>query len=123
MLMALKILLGLIGGLLLFLGGRWMFAPDKIMAEHSIEAKNATGKNFLRGDIGGILIAGAGMIFAFLKTGNPVWATAGMLLIASVILGRVVSLIADGKSKQGIQAIVVEVIIIVLLVGILGTSA
>lgn len=123
MLMVLKGLLGLIGALLLFLGGRWMFAPDKIMAEHGIDARNATGKNFLRGDIGGILVAGAAIIFFFLYTGNPVWATAGIVLITSVILGRVISLMADGKSKQGIQAIVVEVIILALIVGILGTSA
>ena len=121
MLMALKVILGLIGALLLFLGGRWMFAPDKIMREHDISASSPTGKNFLRGDIGGILIAGAGMIFMFLYQGMQ-WAAPGILLISAVILGRVVSLIADGKSKQGVQAIIVELIIIGLIVGIAGLS-
>jgi len=112
MLMALKVILGLIGALLLFLGGRWMFAPDKIMAEHGIETRNATGKNFLRGDIGGLLIGGAVVIFMLLYQG----------VARTVILGRVVSLIADGKSKQGIQAIIVELIIIGLIIGIAGMS-
>ena len=108
--------------LLLFLGGRWMFVPDKIMAEHGLEAQNATGKNFLRGDMGGLLIGGAVVIFMLLYQGVAQWAAPLIVLMSTVILGRVVSLIVDGKSKQGIQAIIVEVIIIALIVGIAGMS-
>lgn len=122
MLLALKVILGLIGALLLFLGGRWMFAPDKIMAEHGIDTRNATGKNFLRGDMGGLLIGGAIVIFMLLYQGVGQWAAPLIVLMSTVILGRVVSLISDGKSKQGIQAIIVEVIIIALIVGIAGLS-
>ncbi len=121
MLMALKVILGLIGGLLLFLGGRWTFAPDSIMREHDISASSSTGKNFLRGDIGGLLIGGAIAIFMFLYQGIT-WAFPIIVIMGSVILGRVVSLIADGKSKQGMIAIAVELVIIALIVGIAGLS-
>jgi len=43
--MALKVILGLIGGLLVFLGGRWIFAPDGIMREHDISASSSTGRS------------------------------------------------------------------------------
>ena len=120
--MALKVILGLIGALLLFLGGRWMFAPDKMMEECGIEANKNIGKSNLRGDIGGILIGGAILIFMLLYEGVEKWAFPVIIVMGGVILGRVVSLIADGKSKQGLISIGVELLIIALIVGIAGMS-
>ena len=122
MLMALKVILGLIGALLLFLGGRWMFGLDKIMREHGISADKNIGKSNLRGDIGGILIGGAIFIFMLLYQGVEKWALPVIIVMGCVILGRVVSLIADGKSKQGMISITVELIIIALIIGIAGLS-
>ena len=118
MLLILKVLLGLIGLLLLYFGLNWLLAPKKIMKEHDLESHSATGYNFIRGDIGGILIAGAIYIGLFLWQGTEYWLYPGVILIASVILGRVIGLISDGKSKKGIEAIAVEVVIISLLFGI-----
>ena len=122
MLMALKVILGLIGALLLFLGGRWMFGLDKIMREHGISADKNIGKSNLRGDIGGLLIGGAVFIFMLLYEGVEKWAFPLIIIMGLVILGRVVSLISDGKSKQGMISIAVELIIIALIVGIAGMS-
>ena len=121
MLLALQILLGAIGVLLLFLGGRWMFGLDKIMGEHGMSVDKNIGKSNLRGDIGGLLIGGAIFIGLFLYQG-PRWALPIIIVMGCVILGRIVSLIADGKSKQGVISIVVELIIIGLIVGISGLS-
>jgi len=121
MLMALKVILGLIGALLLVMGGRWMFGLDKMMAECGIDANKNIGKSNLRGDIGGILIGGAIAIFMFLYQGMT-WALPIIVIMGSVILGRIVSLITDGKSKQGMISIAVELIIIALIVAIAGMS-
>ncbi len=118
MLLILKILLGLIGAVLLFLSFNWMIIPDKIMKAHDIESHSPTGYNFIRGDIGGILLAGAIMIGLFLWQGPARWFFPGVILIGSVILGRVIGLVVNGKSKKGIEAIVVEVLIISLMIGI-----
>ena len=118
MLLILKVILGLIGLLLLFLGLNWLLAPKKIMKKHDLESHSATGYNFIRADIGGILIAGAIYIGLFLYQGPEYWLYPGVILIASVILGRFIGLLSDGKSKKGIEAIVVEVVIISLLFGI-----
>lgn len=122
MLFILKVLLGGIGGLLLWLGANWMFRPHIIMGEHDVNASSETGKNFIRGDIGGLLLAGGIMIYLFLFQNPSLWFWPGLVLLSAVILGRVVSLIADGKSKKGIQAIVVQLIIIALMVGIIELS-
>jgi len=118
MLLTLKIVLGVIGALMVFLGLNWMFNPGKMMAQHDIQSTSPTGRNYLRGDIGGLLLAGALFIFLFLYQGSDPWLYPGILLISAVILGRVTSLVVDGKSKLGIQAILVEVVIIGLLLGI-----
>lgn len=118
MLIVLKVLLGIISLVLLFLGLNWMFKPKKIMAEHHIDASSATGLNYLRGDIGGILMTGFIFIVMFLYQGSEYWLYPSVILICMVILGRIMSLIVDGKSIKGIQAISVEVLIIVLLFAI-----
>lgn len=118
MLLILKILLGLIGLVLFYVGLIWLLAPKKIMKQHDLVSQSPTGYNFIRGDIGGILVAGALFIGLFLYQGPAYWLYPGVILIASVILGRIIGLITDGKSKKGVVAIIVEVIIIGLLFGI-----
>ena len=118
MILFLKALLGLIGVLLLYLSANWLFNPAKIMNQHDIQASSPTGYNFLRGDIGGILLSGAIFVGLFLYQGGDHWMHAGIILLSAVILGRLISLISDGQSKQGLQAIIVEFIMIVLLLGI-----
>jgi len=118
MVIALKILLGLIGLLLLYLAVNWLFAPSKVMKQHDIQASSSTGRNYLRGDIGGILLGGGIMIFMFLYQGGERWLLPGIILISAVVLGRVLSLMMDGHSKMGVQAIVIEMVIIGLMVGI-----
>lgn len=118
MLIILKVGLGLMGLLLLTMGGRWIFSLEKMMADTGISTTANIGRSNLRGDIGGLLITSGIAIFLFLFHGE-VWALTIIGLMAAVILGRVVSLIADGKSKEGLIGIVFELITIGLVIGIL----
>lgn len=118
MLLVLQILLGLIAAILLLLAGRWLMTPDSIMKQYDIQSTSATGKNYLRGDIGGILLTGAIMLSLFLYQGSAQWLYPGVILLGAVVLGRTISLFVDGNSKKGVQAIVVELIIIGLMFGI-----
>ena len=117
MLIILKVGLGLMGLLLLTMGGRWIFSLEKMMADTGISTTANIGRSNLRGDIGGLLITSGIAIFLFLFHGE-VWALTIIGLMAAVILGRVVSLMADGKSKEGVIGIVVELITIALVIGI-----
>ncbi len=114
MLLVAKVLLGVLAGVMVMLWFRWTFKMKDQAAEHGIEAVNATGANFIRGDIGGLLLALAILIVLFLLQGG-VWAMPIVIIAATVILGRVYSLVADGFSKPGLQAIIAEVISIALV--------
>ena len=87
------------------------------MAETGSSANANIGKSNLKGDVGGVLITSGIAIFLFLFQGE-IWALTIIGLMAAVILGRVVSLMADGKSKEGVIGIVVELITIALVIGI-----
>lgn len=88
------------------------------MAQHNLNATSSTGYNFIRGDIGGLLLAGAVFLGMYMYQGGDVWLWPGVILLGSVIIGRITGLVLDGYSKKGVQAIIVEVIIIALLFGI-----
>ncbi|MEE9374577.1 MAG: hypothetical protein V3V00_16090 [Saprospiraceae bacterium] len=117
MLLALKILLGLLGAVLLLLAGRWIFDTTKISREHDIQASSATGQNFLKGDIGGLLLTGAIMVALFLFHSQD-WLYPTVLLLVCVIATRIFSLLRDGYSKKSLQAITVELVLIGVLFGI-----
>ena len=121
MLIALKIILGLLGLVLLMLSLRWIFTTKSIAAEHHIDYSTATGANYLKGDIGGILLFGAAMVPLFLFHSQS-WIYPIMLLLACVIICRIISLAQEGYSKQGVIAIVVEVIMMVVSYGIFALS-
>ncbi|MEM6376881.1 MAG: hypothetical protein AAF705_01635 [Bacteroidota bacterium] len=118
MLVFIKIILGLIGMLLFYAGIQWMFLPDNMMKRYGISTNNATGRNFVRGDIGGLLIGGATIIFVILYLGVTEWAIPVTVILGAVILGRIVSFFRDGKSVMGIIAVVLELIVIALIIGI-----
>lgn len=92
------------------------------MKQHDIQASSSTGLNYLRGDIGGVLLAGFIFLVMFIYEGGLHWLIPGVVLLSSVILGRALSFLMDGKSKMGLQAILVEVIIIGLLLAIHNLS-
>ena len=113
----LQILIGLSALALLVIGGRWFFAAEGMMEEHDIQAISPTGKNYLRGDVGGLLIGGGIMAVLYLVQGSDQWVWPLTILLATVIVGRAISLLVDGYSKQGLQAIIIEILMIALLVG------
>jgi 4-hydroxybenzoate polyprenyltransferase len=118
MVLILKVLLGLQALVLAFLWFSWTFNIDKMKDQYGIRVEGATGHNFLRGDIGGLVGSAAILIGLFLYTGNDFWLWPIVIVTAAVIFGRLISLVKDGNSKDGIQAIVFELVVIGLLFAI-----
>ena len=118
MLVVVKVLLGLFALLLLYLSYNWMILTAKIAKEHDIQPTSSTGYNYLSGDIGGILLGSSIMMGLYLYQGGEQWIYPILILMGAVILGRVISLLMHGNSKQGIIGIVVELIIGGLILGI-----
>jgi len=59
MLIALKVILGTLALILFYRSGRWIFDTENKARQHGLEYTNATGSNYLKGDIGGMLCFGS----------------------------------------------------------------
>ena len=117
MIITLKVIIGFIGLILLFLSGRWLFDTQRMAKEHGIQPLSNTGNNYLKGDIGGILL-GAGIFIGLFLFDGLHWMWPTVILLACVSGARMLSMITDGYSKQGAIAIAVELLLIALLYGV-----
>jgi len=100
---------------------RWIFATKKIASENDIDYTSSTGANFLKGDIGGLLLSGSLMVPLFLFHSLD-WVYPIVLLLASVVFARIISFITEGNSKGGVIALVVELVMIATAYGIYAMS-
>lgn len=101
---AARVLAAIIALLFLLFGFRYMFAPDAVMATAGIEAINNLGMATIRAFIGGgFLTFGILLVMHTVinqETGSLRFAILFLLLS---IVGRVVSLVADGSSPEALR--------------------
>lgn len=120
MTLALKILTGLFSLMFLALGIQWMFTPEAAAARLGIELAGPAALNTARGDLGGLFMAGCILIGLGLRTGEPRWLQAAVVIIASVAIGRVVGLVLDGFATQSVMGLSVEIAMIFVLLGLVA---
>ena len=120
MLIALKVVVGLIGLMLAVgLGLRWMFVPVVVGAELGITLGDIVALSTARADLGGMFL-GVGTLCAFgLRSGEGRWLQAAAVLIGAVAVGRALGLVLDGYATQLLVFLVVELV----MVGALLTTA
>jgi hypothetical protein len=111
MTLAIQILVALFVLPLTFLGTRAMFAPVGLGDEMSIALNGAAGRNTMRGVLGGLFLASAAMLALGLFTQQTTWFLAVALLMAAVVVGRVVGIVADGFDHAVVPPLVVEIVI------------
>lgn len=109
-----EIFLGMINLLMYFLWFRWMFMMDGAMEEFELSASTATGKNFIRGDVAGIILFIAVCITLFLFLGAPLGLSI-LILMAIMVAQRLLSFVLDGFSKTGLLAVIAEAAIFFLV--------
>ena len=115
--MTLKIIVGLIALLLLFMGANLMFAPVSGAEGFSITAVGADGLNTIRGDLGGMFLAGGALLVLGLVQGRSEWFLAVAVLMAFIATGRLVGFVMDGgPGAQPLQGFIGELIITAVLV-------
>ncbi|MBU6340497.1 MAG: DUF4345 family protein [Bacteroidetes bacterium] len=109
-------ILALIASLpLLGLGLASMFAPASMYEMLNLKPEGTFGINTVRSDIGGMLISSAIMIWIGIWKQNASWFHATMLVMFTLLIGRLVSTLADGFTSAAIPAIGVEVYTIAVL--------
>lgn len=100
---------------LLGLGAGAMFAPQSMYQLLDLTPNGVYGINTIRSDIGGLLISSAIMIWIGIGKNNSTWLASAMLVMGTLLTGRVISTILDGFSNAAIPAFVVETLVIVIL--------
>jgi hypothetical protein len=109
-----RVLVGLIGLLaLLGVGPHW-FRLQHLPIERGIQALGDAGRANVRADVGGLFLAIA--LFAFIAAAkqNRTWALAGMLLVGSALVGRIVSLAIDGFGPRVGPPIAIEALVVAI---------
>ena len=100
---------------LLVLGVRAMFAPTTTFELFDLDPRGVFGMNNIRADLGGLLIASALMILIGLWRQNHTWFLATILIMGTLLIGRIISFIIDGWTPAAIPPVVIEVLIIGIL--------
>lgn len=91
------------------------FAIDKLADERGVQAVSLVGMANIRADIGGIFLAIGllALIAAYRK--NTTWLLATILVPASALLGRFVSLGIDGYDPGAMPPIIIEIVVLAML--------
>jgi len=100
---------------LLVLGIKAMFAPTTVFELFDLDPRGVFGMNNIRADLGGLLIASALMILIGLWKQNHTWFFATILMMITLLVGRIISFIVDGWTPAAIPAFAIEVFVIVVL--------
>ncbi|NOH78677.1 DUF4345 domain-containing protein [Vibrio sp. RE86] len=113
--MTLQILVSLATFLLSALGLMSMFAPQKMVANFSLEPVGNAGMNTIRSVMGGLFLASVFMLLQGLVTGDTESYFFVAIIMIAVAIGRLVGLIFDGFNKAVIPPLVLEIVIAAVL--------
>jgi len=113
--MTLQILVSLATFLLSALGLMSMFAPQKMVANFSLEPVGNAGMNTIRSVMGGLFLASVFMLLQGLLTGDTESYFFVAIIMIAVAIGRLVGLIFDGFNKAVIPPLVLEIVIAAVL--------
>jgi len=108
------LLLAGIALLMLHLWWRWMFHTNEALFQFDFVTMGATGRNFVKGDVAGLILSIGILLLLFLLDGDQ-WGPPLLLVMGCMVFGRLWSLVVDGYSTKGVQAIVAESVTFILV--------
>jgi hypothetical protein len=110
----LRALLALMGVVLIGQGILWGFFPDGNLEANGIELAGALGRNMVKSDIGGGLLAAGGFLVPY-GSRQGFWFFPATMIAASYLLIRAVSLAVDGYAEMAAIGVALETVVLVLL--------
>jgi hypothetical protein len=113
---AIKIVVGLMTLLFLWLGFGVMFNPASAPAQFGVEALGITGSSTLRGDLGGMFVGSAVLLAWGILRGQTMLFLAVAVLMGTIACGRLVGFVVDGANARVIAPFAVELVMVVILV-------
>ncbi len=115
MVLAMRIVVGLVALFFLVFGLRALLTPDAMAAEFFISPLGAAGLATVRGDIGGMFLACAMFTALGLRPGHAHWLKAPALVMGAIAACRVVGFAIDGLVPSSVTAFVAEIVLVALL--------
>ncbi len=110
-----RILVGLVAALFIFMAFGFWFALDQTIAGFAVTPDNILGRASIRADFGGFFF-GVGLMSAMACwRRSRAYAFGAMLLLILALAGRIVSLVLDGVAPGGTEPMVVEALSIAIL--------
>ena len=113
---ALKIVVGVISLLLLFLGLGAVIEPSVSATQFGLTPNGIVGLSTLRSDIGGMFVTGGVLLALGLVRGQTLWFLAVALLMGFIALGRLVGFVVDGFDQRLLMPFISEIVFVVVLV-------
>jgi ribonuclease Z len=115
----LRILTGLIGVLTLLIGLALLLAPARLTGRFAVLPEGVAGFSTVRGDLGGLFLGMAIFTLIGAIRASARWLAVPCAFLGFIVLGRTLNLLFDGRSAEGLRAVILEwVLIAVLLVTI-----
>ena len=99
------------------LGGAFLIVPDRIIPQFAIAATGVAGYAAFRGDLAAVFFALA--IFTIAGLRDRRWLAVPATILGAIVVGRIVSMSADGRSAENLRSLLLEV---VLFAGIAATA-
>ncbi len=113
---ALKIVVGVISLLLLFLGLGAMIEPSVTATQFGLTPNGIVGLSTLRSDLGGMFITGGVLLALGIVRGQTLWFLAVAMLMGLIALGRLVGFVVDGFDQRLLMPFIFELVFVVVLV-------
>jgi len=113
----LRVFIGLVAIMLLYPGFMWSFMPDSNLVLNDIEVNSALGMNMVKSAMGTGLIATSIFMLLFLLKGEK-WFLPSVIIMATFLLIRLVSLFVDGSHKMIIVGILIEIFSLLAMWGL-----
>jgi hypothetical protein len=110
-----KIFIGLLSILLIFLGLKTMFDPTSMIEKFGMDPLGRTGLNSLRSMFPGMLIGSGLMMQLGIWKKNTTWFLAAALLMGVVAFGRILSFTVDGFDPASVPPTVLELVALAVL--------
>lgn len=110
-----RLLAGLAGLLFLLLGVGFYTFPDLLGTGFLIQPLSLQGLNSLRGDFGGVFLGMSLFCLLGAADGRRRWLAVPIIFLILIACGRLLSFALDGFSAAGLQSLLIEVVLLIIL--------
>src|ERR1035437_8836874 len=85
------------------------------MGQFAVLASGYAGFSPVRGDLGGLFIGMAIFTLIGAIRASSRWLAVPSVFLGFIVLGRILNLLFDGRSAEGVQAVILELVLIIVL--------